>query len=1169
MSESISQNAVEFDVKVSNHDALTKLTSEMNKLKGIDTGIDDPFKNIKQSAQKATSDVNKMTSGVKNNSNALNDGANKASSFTAKLKEIKKISFEKLKSGAGAFAAKLKEAANVSFEKLKSSLKSVQGLLGSGFKKAAGLVVKGIAAAAAGVGALAAQSVNAYADTEQLIGGVETLFGAGGAKSVEEYAQNVGKSVSEVQKKYNQLSNSEATVLNNAKDSFKTTGLSANDYMETVTSFSASLVSSLKGNTEKAATLSNQALVDMSDNANKMGTDMASIQNAYQGFAKQNYTMLDNLKLGYGGTQEEMKRLLKDASALKKAQGQNVKYSINKFSDIIEAIHTVQENMGITGTTMKEAESTISGSLNMLEASWKDTLSSLVSGDGDFDRCIDNLIYSAGKFGENVIPAIEKALGGVGKLIEKSTPVIAREFPVLAQNLLPPLIKAAASIVTGLIKALPTLLDVLVKEMPGVLKMLGDAIADTFGDAFPILKTFGDFIAQNSAKIGQIIPVIVGLAVAIKGFNTIKSAGVGLLAFTKPLKILKDKLSGGTPEKLKEIADGTQSAGNAASGASVGLLESAKAFVLMGAGILLICAGFMLLTQASIALASAGPLAIGVMAGMVAAVALLGFGMMTLLKSLSTVSASVIPGALAMLVLGGALVLVGAGFMLLTQSAIALANAGPLAIGVMAGMVAVIALLAIGAAALAPALTLGAVGFIAFGAAILLVGAGALLAATGLTLVASVLPIVSEYGLSGALAIAALGAGLMVFASGAALAGTGSMVLGAGLLVAAAGVAAFAASALIAVASVTVLTGIMGVLTALIVVFTVSALALSAAFLILGTATPKFADAVGSLPGAFGAMLVPAAALLAVIAPLTVEFAALALALGVVSPAMSGMASSITIMSVMLPMLLSGMSDAPKIFESMLSPTEQLLAVASPLAAAFTVLASAAATLGSAITTTANGIITVLSAMQLLPTIIAAVFSSIENVVKTSCGKLVTISRNCTNNIKSVFSSMNLSSAGQNAMQGLINGMEAKRPAVVSKARNIANSVSRTINDALQIHSPSRVTTESGEFTTLGLINGMENKLPALNAASKKVATTAAIWINDELMAYSSDDGGSSINTIYGGDTTVAPVFNLTINGVTSDSERQTARKVRGWVQDEFENILNSMNRRNARTQYI
>ena len=469
MPESISQNAVEFDVRVSNQDALSKLMGEMNKLKGIDTSRADPFKGIKQSAQKATEDVNKMTGGIKNNQTALNNSAKGASAFTSKLKEIKTITFDKLKSGAAAFAAKLKEAANVSFDKLKNGLNSVQGALGNGVKKAAGYVAKGTAAAAAGVGALVTQSVKSYADTEQLVGGVETLF-----------------------------KGSAGTVLNDANNAFKTTGLSANEYMETVTSFSASLVSSLKGDTDKAAALSNKALVDMSDNANKMGTDMASIQNAYQGFAKQNYTMLDNLKLGYGGTQEEMKRLLKDASALKKAQGQNVDYSINKFSDIIEAIHTVQENMDITGTTMKEAESTISGSLNMLKASWKDALSSLVSGDGDFDRCIDNLIYSAGKFGNNVIPAIEKALGGVGKLIERAAPIIADKFPTLAQNLLPPLIKAASSVVSGFIKALPTLLGVIIKELPGVLKELGGAVADTFGDAFPLLKTFGDFISQNS-----------------------------------------------------------------------------------------------------------------------------------------------------------------------------------------------------------------------------------------------------------------------------------------------------------------------------------------------------------------------------------------------------------------------------------------------------------------------------------------------------------------------------------------------------------------------------------------------------------------------------------------------------------------------------------------------
>ena len=152
MSESISQNAVEFDVSVSNQDALSKLVGEMNKLKGIDTGSADPFKGIKQSAQKATEDVNKMTGGIKNNQTALNNGAKGASAFTSKLKEIKTITFDKLKNGAAAFAAKLKEASNVSFEKLKNGLKSVQGALGSSVKKVAGYVAKGTAAAAAGVG---------------------------------------------------------------------------------------------------------------------------------------------------------------------------------------------------------------------------------------------------------------------------------------------------------------------------------------------------------------------------------------------------------------------------------------------------------------------------------------------------------------------------------------------------------------------------------------------------------------------------------------------------------------------------------------------------------------------------------------------------------------------------------------------------------------------------------------------------------------------------------------------------------------------------------------------------------------------------------------------------------------------------------------------------------
>lgn len=887
MSGSISQNAIEFDVSVLNQDALSKLMSDMNKLKGIDTGVD-PFKGIKQSAQKATEDVNKMTGGIKNNKTALNDGAK----------------------GASAFSSKLKEAANVNFEKLKNGLNSVGNALGNAAKKAAGFAIKGTAAAAAAIGALVTSSVKAYADTEQLIGGVETLF-----------------------------KGSADAVLSNANNAFKAAGLSANEYMDTVTSFSASLISSLNGDTERAAALSNQALVDMSDNANKMGTDMVSIQNAYQGFAKQNYTMLDNLKLGYGGTQEEMKRLLKDASALKKAQGKTVNYSISKFADIVEAIHTVQENMDITGTTMKEAESTISGSLNMLKASWKDTLSSLVSGDGDFDRCIDNLIYSAERFGGNVIPAIEKALGGVGKLIERGAPIIAEKFPILAQNLLPPLIKAASSVVAGLIKALPTLLGVIVRELPGVLKELGSAISETFGESFPILKTFGNFISQNADKIGSCIPALIGLALAFKGLLVIRSVIPLLAGVKKPVESL----------------------GNS----SANLLKSAGAFALMGAGVLLISAGFALLAH----------------------------------------------------------------------SAIALANAGPLAIGVMLGLVAVIAALAAGAAALGAALTAGAVGFIAFGAAMLLVGAGALLAALGLTLIAPALPIIAEYGLSGALAVTALGGSLIILA--------------AGTIAAAAGVAVFAAS-------------------------------LAAAIIPLA------------------AVVVPAALAAAAFIPLTAAA--------------------------------SGLSEK----------------------------------MGSA----ASGAAALLAALSVLPGLAVTVFAALKASASPNLNKLGSLCKECADKIKKTFSSLDLSKSGKNMMQGLIKGMESKRSAVISKAKDIAKAAAKAINDALDIHSPSRVTMTSGEFATLGLAEGMQNKRAVLERTSASVASSGISPIDSELAAYSQIDGDASV-TAGGDDITIAPVFNLTINGTVSDDDRQTARKIRGLVKDEFENILNSMNRRSARTQYI
>mgnify|MGYP000373323172 CR=1 FL=1 len=269
---------------------------------------------------------------------------------------------------------------------LAGGLRSAAGTIGKVFSVAAKTAVAGFTAAAAAVAAVSKSALNAYADYEQLVGGVETLFG-----------------------------NASDKVLQNANRAFQTAGLSANEYMETVTSFSASLLQSVGKDTKKAAEYADQALVDMSDNANKMGSNMRDIQNAYQGFAKQNYTMLDNLKLGYGGTKEEMERLIADANKVKQANGEMADLSIDSFADITKAIHIVQTEMGITGTTAKEASTTIQGSVGMMKASWKNLLVGVADDTQDFGGLMDNFVDSVGTAAKNILPRVETILGGIGR----------------------------------------------------------------------------------------------------------------------------------------------------------------------------------------------------------------------------------------------------------------------------------------------------------------------------------------------------------------------------------------------------------------------------------------------------------------------------------------------------------------------------------------------------------------------------------------------------------------------------------------------------------------------------------------------------------------------------------------------------------------------------------
>lgn len=450
--------------------------------------------------------------------------------------------------------------------------------IGNGIKTAGKIGAVALGTAATAVGALGTQAVKAYANFEQLEGGLETLFG--------DQAQ---------------------IVLGNAEQAFKTAGLSANQYMETVTSFSASLIQStgrgaqtnlaemeaaqeealketkrmlqdeydavksnwdariklVKDSGEKealkaqrdaelkdlkranedelasikahnkellaeaeaannmsvtteeslarAAKLADQAIIDMSDNANKMGSTMESIQNAYNGFAKGNFTMLDNLKLGYGGTKEEMERLLADAERL---SGQ--KFDVSSYADIVEAIHVVQKEMGIAGATAEEASTTISGSLGALKGSWENLIAGFGREDADLDALINNLVDSAETVFQNILPIAERALLGIANFIGKMAPVIAEKLPGLLQDLLPALINAAIGLLNGLIQSLPQILQILVDQLPLIITTITDSILGMLPEILQLgIDIMFSLIDGIIEALPDLIPAIVEVVLKI------------------------------------------------------------------------------------------------------------------------------------------------------------------------------------------------------------------------------------------------------------------------------------------------------------------------------------------------------------------------------------------------------------------------------------------------------------------------------------------------------------------------------------------------------------------------------------------------------------------------------------------------------------------------------
>lgn len=406
-------------------------------------------------------------------------------------------------------------------EKAGKSAQSFSKNFGGALKTIAKVGAAAIGAGVAAVGLLTKQSVSAYASYEQLAGGVKKLFG-----------------------------DASDDVMKFASEAYKTSGMSANQYMEQVTSFSAALINSLGGDTKKAAEQADVAMRAMSDNVNTFGTDMASVQYAFQGFAKQNYTMLDNLKLGYGGTKTEMERLIADANEYAAANGKAADLSIESFSDIVTAIELIQEKQGIAGTTAKEAATTIEGAFNSTKAAWENLVAGLANPDADLDQLMDNLIVSlvGDKEGEGLlnqlIPAIQRALDGIGKVIAKAGPTISKNLPSLFGSLVPNLISAATSLVISLAKALPGIAKVLVAQIPTIVNMLLAAFIELAGE---FKKMGGDLMTQVYNGIKEKNPRIA---------SALSSIGESFQAIIGKMKDFWDEHGQEIYDKAVEIFEG-------------------------------------------------------------------------------------------------------------------------------------------------------------------------------------------------------------------------------------------------------------------------------------------------------------------------------------------------------------------------------------------------------------------------------------------------------------------------------------------------------------------------------------------------------------------------------------------------------------------------------------
>lgn len=740
--------------------------------------------------------------------------------------------------------------------------------------------------------------------------------------------------------------------------------------------------------------------------------------------------------------------LRKELIKLNPTLGNDFKGAMEKGAITADMLGQAINNIGMTDMAKEAATSvtTFEGAMGKLEASAVSGMMKLYDTFAK-PKVIDSINGMTGK----VEAGFDKLSTGIPKAIK----VISPYWDVFKDD----------AVKVG--KAFGEAAESIVGEVENLTGAFGkkesvENFSDSLGTATDALTTFADFLKDHDKEVAKAITLLPKLYVAFKGFKIVNAIAPGVKTFAGAIISMTGKGIATLAGKLFGVAAGEKAVGTASKESSGTIVESAKAFVAIGAGVVLIAAGFSLLAYSAVQIAQAGPLAAGVLIGMTVAVA----GLMVVAKN---VAPAMTAGATGFIAFGAAVLIAAAGIAVLSLAAVNLANAGPLAIGCMIGMVAAIAGLAVGAAALGPALTVGAVGFIAFGAAIILVASGALIASGALAVVAGILPTIVQYGIQGAGCITALGAGMIVFGAGAAVAGAGCIVLGAGLTVVGAGLAVVGAGVLVVSAGVLILAA--------------GALALGAGLTVAGAGLTLMGVAFPMVSAGAVSTLGALTALLGVVVGLAAGMGASVAVVIAFGVAMTGGAAGTLAMVVALESVNSSM-------KSIAGNAKSAQSSLSSMRSSVNVVNSGLDALGNKAKSAISALISQFSnAEGKARSSGNAVGNNFNNGVHNGMSRAVSTARTM-----SASTVLAMQSAGSGSYScgvyigaGLANGMASQVGRVRSVAAQLAAAAEAAIRAKAQIHSPSKVADKLGGYFGEGWVNGISDRVTDVKKAAWKL----------------------------------------------------------------------------------